>query len=48
MDEIMKTLEKSFNETSESYARVLSDCNEQGVKVQKRKIRNKKHNERKR
>ena len=46
MDEMMKSLEKSFNKTSESYACVLSDCKEQGVKVQKRKIRNKKHNER--
>ena len=43
---MMKSLEKSFNKTSESYACVLSDCKEQGVKVQKRKIRNKKHNER--
>ena len=46
MDEMKKSLEKGFNKTSESYACVLSDCKEQGVKVQKRKIRNKKHNER--
>ena len=46
MDEMMKSLEKSFNKTSESYACVHSDCKEQGVKLQKRKIRNKKHNER--
>ena len=46
MDDMMKSLEKGFNKTSESYACVLSDCKEQGVKVQKRKIRNKKHNER--
>ena len=39
---MMKSLEKGFNKTSESYACVLSDCKEQGVKVQKRKIRNKK------
>ena len=45
MDEMMKSLEKSFNKTSESHACVLSDCKEQGVKVQKRKIRNKKYNE---
>ena len=42
MDEMMKSLEKGFNKTRESYACVLSDCKEQGVKVQKRKIRNKK------
>ena len=48
MDEMMKSLEKSFNKTSESYACVHSDCysKEQGVKVQKRKIRSKKHNDR--
>ena len=38
---MMKSLEKSFNKTSESYACVLSDCKEQGAKVQKRKIRKK-------
>ena len=42
---MMKSLEKSFNKTSESHGCVLSDCKEQGVKVQKRKIRNKKYNE---
>ena len=42
MDEMMKSLEKSFNKTSESYVCVLSDCREKGEKVQKRKIRNKK------
>ena len=46
---MMKSLEKSFNKTSESYACVHSDCysKEQGVKVQKRKIRSKKQWEKK-